>query len=47
MGLLLLVLAAFLLVWGVVTLVNGSILFGLLLIVVGLILGSNGRTRLE
>lgn len=47
MGLLFLVLAAFLLVWGVVALVNGSVIFGLILIVVGVILGGNGRTRLE
>lgn len=47
MGLLLLVLAVICLVFGVAALVEGSVLFGLILIVVGLFLGGGGRTRLE
>jgi hypothetical protein len=47
MGLLLLVLAVICLVWGVSALINGAVLFGLILIVVGVFLGGNGRSRLE
>jgi hypothetical protein len=47
MGLLLLVLAVICLVWGVFALIDGALLFGLVLVLVGLVLGSNGRTRIE
>lgn len=43
MDLLLTILAIILVVFGVATLVNGSLLWGLILIVVGLFLGGRGR----
>lgn len=53
MGLLLAILAAIALIYGVVVLLKGAILFGIILIVVGLLLlggpwyfGPRGRTRL-
>lgn len=42
MGLLLTILAAILVIYGVVVLINGSILFGIILIVVGLLVGPGG-----
>lgn len=46
MGLLLFVLAAILLVSGVFALLDGAVLFGVILIVVGLVLaGGNSRSR--
>ncbi|WP_170219274.1 GPGG-motif small membrane protein [Nocardioides litoris] len=42
MGFLLWILAVILVVWGVVTLIQGSILFGIILIVVGLAVGPGG-----
>lgn len=47
MGLLLLILSVILVVVGVFELIDGSILFGLILIVVGVLLGGGGRSRLE
>lgn len=47
MPLLLLILAVICLVFGVVTLIEGGVLFGLLLIVVGVILGGYGREGLR
>lgn len=45
MNLLLLVLAAICLVFGVAALIDGAVLFGLILIVVGVLLGGGARTR--
>ena len=49
MGFLLWIIAVILVVWGIVTLINGSVLLGLLLIVVGFAVGPGGwsifRTR--
>lgn len=42
MGFLLWILAVILVVYGVVTLIQGSILFGIILIVVGLAIGPGG-----
>lgn len=47
MGLLYLILAVICLVFGVSALVQGSVLFGLILILVGLFLGNYGRTDLR
>lgn len=47
MSLLLLVLAVVCLVVGVLNLIQGAVLFGLILIVVGLFLGGGARGRLE
>jgi uncharacterized membrane protein HdeD (DUF308 family) len=46
MGLLLLVLTVICLVVGVFELINGAVLFGLILIFVGVFLGGNARSRL-
>lgn len=43
MSLLVAVLAVILLVWGVVALLKGALLFGLVLVVVGLLLGNYHR----
>lgn len=43
MSLLVAVLAVILLVSGVLALLNGALLFGIILVVVGLLLGSNHR----
>lgn len=45
MGLLLLVLAAICLIFGVINLVQGALLWGVILVVVGLFLGGGARTR--
>jgi len=42
MGILLWIIAVALVVWGIVTLINGSILLGIVLIVVGLAVGPGG-----
>ena len=42
MGFLLWILAVILVVYGVVTLIQGSILFGVILIIVGLVIGPGG-----
>lgn len=42
MGLVLSILALILVIWGVVTLLHGAIIFGIILLVVGLALGSAG-----
>lgn len=42
MEFLLWIIAVVLVVWGVVTLVRGAILFGILLIIVGLLVGPGG-----
>ena len=42
MELILFILAAILVIWGIVTLVRGGILAGILLIVVGLLVGPGG-----
>lgn len=47
MPLLLLVLAVVCLVVGVINLINGALLFGLVLVAVGVVLGTYGRGRLE
>lgn len=47
MELLLLVLAAFLVISGVFALINGSVFFGIILIVVGVFLYGGGRGRLR
>ncbi len=39
---LLLIIAAILVIWGIVTLVRGQVLMGILLIVVGLLVGPGG-----
>ena len=44
MGLLLWIVAVILVVWGIITLINGSVLLGLLLIVVGFGVGPGGWT---
>ena len=42
MGLLLTILAAILVIWGVVTLIHGGIILGIILILVGLAVGPGG-----
>lgn len=42
MGLLLSILAAILVIYGIVVLVQGSIVFGIILIIVGLLVGPGG-----
>ena len=42
MGTLLWILAVILVVWGIVTLIRGSILMGIVLIIVGLLVGPGG-----
>lgn len=42
MGLLLSILAAILVIYGVVVLVQGSVVFGIILIIVGLLVGPGG-----
>jgi hypothetical protein len=42
MATLLFILAAILVIWGIVTLVRGSVLMGIVLIVVGLLVGPGG-----
>lgn len=42
MGFLLWILAVILVVYGVITLINGSIIFGIILIIVGLAVGPGG-----
>lgn len=42
MAFILWILAVILVVWGVITLIQGSILFGIILIVVGLLIGPGG-----
>lgn len=43
MGIILDILALILIIFGVVALIDGGVLFGLILIVVGLFLGGRGR----
>jgi hypothetical protein len=45
MDILLLILAAILLIWGVAALINGAVLFGLILVVVGVFLAGGSRGR--
>ena len=42
MGVLLWLLAVVLVVWGIVTLINGGVVLGIVLIVVGLLVGPGG-----
>ena len=42
MSLILWILAVILVIWGIVTLINGSVLLGIVLIVVGLLVGPGG-----
>ena len=42
MGFLLWIIAVALVIWGIITLINGSILLGIVLIVVGLAVGPGG-----
>lgn len=44
MGFLLWIIAVALVIWGIVTLINGSIILGIVLIVVGLAVGPGGWT---
>jgi hypothetical protein len=44
MGFLLWIIAVALVIYGVITLINGSILFGIILIIVGLAVGPGGWT---
>jgi hypothetical protein len=42
MSFILWILAVILVIWGIVTLINGSVLLGIVLIVVGLLVGPGG-----